>query len=129
MQAKKREDEITSIVIEKCISIHKKIGPGLFESVYEKILARQLREKGIDLHCQVPIKIFYKGVDFGVGFRADMVIEDLVILEIKSVEHILPLHEKQLMTYLKLTGKTVGLLLNFDVDVFKSGIKRIVNKY
>lgn len=129
MQEEKRENQITSIVIEKCIQIHKTVGPGLFESVYERILAKELRDDGIDVNCQVPIKIFYNTVDFGIGFRADMIVEDLVILEIKSIECIQPVHEKQLMTYLKLTGKSVGLLLNFDVDVFKNGIRRIVHKF
>ena len=123
----KREDQISNIVIGECLKIHKKVGPGLFESVYEKILYHELTGIGLKVSRQVPIKVWYNSMDFGIGFKADLVIEDLVIVELKSVESILPVHEKQLMTYLKLTGMKLGMLINFDVNLLKNGITRVVN--
>ncbi len=127
MLHEKREDQISNLVIRECLKIHRSFGPGLFESVYEKILHHELTDIGLIVSRQVPIKVMYNSLDFGIGFKADLIIENLVIVELKSVESILPVHEKQLMTYLKLTGMKLGMLINFDVNLLKDGITRVVN--
>ncbi|MBL7728545.1 MAG: GxxExxY protein [Dinghuibacter sp.] len=122
------ENEIATIVINSAIHIHRELGPGLFESVYEKILEFELRnEKGLYVSTQVPIPVFWKKNKLDIGFRADMIIEDKVIVEIKSIEQIAPVHPKQVLTYLKLTSKKLGLLINFNEELLRSGVKRIVN--
>ena len=121
------ENEIGTRVIEAAIAVHRALGPGLLESVYEVVLAYELRERGLKVDCQVPVAIAYKGIRFDEGFRADMIVEGKVILELKSVEHVIPAHKKQVQTYLKLTGCKLGYLLNFGEDVMKSGITRCVN--
>jgi len=121
------ENEIGSIVVEACIKVHRHLGPGLLESVYQKVLAYELKQRGLRVQCEVPVSVFYDEVEFDDGFRADMIIEGKVILELKSVEQIAPVHMKQLQTYLKLTGIKLGYLLNFGEVLMKSGIKRAVN--
>ncbi len=121
------ENEIGTIVIHECIAIHSALGPGLFESVYEVILARQLQLAGLEVKRQVPIAIKYNGMVFDEGFRADIIVNDKVILELKSVEKVIPVHKKQVLTYLKLTGCKLGYLLNFGNDIMRTGITRCVN--
>jgi GxxExxY protein len=121
------EDYITEKIIKACINVHKALGPGLLESIYEKALSVELFECGLDIKTQVEIPVIYKNKPIGVGFRADVIVENTIILELKSVEKITSLHWKQLLTYLKLTGMPIGLLLNFNVPIFKDGIKRIIN--
>jgi GxxExxY protein len=121
------ENELTKIVIDLCIKIHKALGPGLLESVYEEILIYELKKLGIIVARQVGIPIHYENVKLELGFRADLIVEDRVILELKSVESVLPLHKKQLLTYLKLTNMKVGLLINFNESLMKNGIVRIAN--
>ena len=121
------ENEIGTKVIEAAIAVHRALGPGLLESVYEVVVAHELRERGLKVDCQVPVAIAYKGITFDVGFRADIIVEGKVILELKSVERVIPAHKKQVQTYLKLTGCKLGYLLNFGEDVMKSGITRCVN--
>jgi GxxExxY protein len=121
------ENELTKIVIDLCIKIHKALGPGLLESVYEEILIYELKKLGIIVARQVGIPIHYENVKLELGFRADLIVEDKVILELKSVESVLPLHKKQLLTYLKLTNMKVGLLINFNESLMKNGIVRIAN--
>jgi len=122
-----KENEIGTRVIEAAISVHRELGPGLLESVYEVVLARELKELGLNVERQVPVPITYKGVRFDEGFRADLIVENKVLLELKSVERMMPAHKKQVQTYLKLTGLKLGYLLNFGEDVLKSGITRCVN--
>lgn len=122
-------DEVTGIVIERSIKIHKDLGPGLLESVYEAILEKELLTKGLFVERQKPIDFIYDGIKFSEGFRIDLLVERTVILELKSVETLAPVHPKQLLTYLKLTNLPVGLLLNFGAPVMKEGIHRIVNNY
>jgi iron complex transport system substrate-binding protein len=122
-------DEITGIVIERSIKIHKDLGPGLLESVYEAILEKELLTKGLFVERQKPIDFIYDGIKFSEGFRIDLLVETTVILELKFVETLAPVHPKQLLTYLKLTNLPVGLLLNFGAPVMKEGIHRIVNNY
>ena len=121
------ENEISKIIVDACIKIHTKLGPGLMESVYEAILARELRKRGLTIERQVPVSIEWEGEVFDEGFRADLIVNDLVIIELKSVEQIARVHKKQLLTYLRLTGKRLGLLTNFGADLMKEGLSRIVN--
>jgi GxxExxY protein len=120
-------NEITGIIIEESISIHKELGPGLMESVYEEALYVCLSERGLKVERQVVIPVYFREKKLEVGFRADLIIEDTVIVELKSIEVVAPVHYKKLLTYLKLTSIPVGLLINFYVDLLKNGIKRIVN--
>lgn len=122
-------NDITSIIIEESIKIHNDLGPGLFESVYEEILYYRLAKRGLNVVKQVAIPVFYEEVKMDVGFRADLIVENKVVVEIKSIEAVAPVHHKQLLTYLKLTGLKVGLLINFNEALLKNGIKRIVNNY
>ena len=122
------ENEISSQVIGAAIEVHKELGPGLLESVYETALCHELKGRNMSFERQKVLPVTYKGetIDHG-GFRADLVVESLVIVEIKAVETVMPVHEVQLLTYLKLTRLKLGLLLNFHSAVMKNGIKRIVN--
>ena len=121
------ENEIGSRMIEAAIQVHRELGPGLLETVYEVVLARELSDLGFQVERQVPIPILYKEIRFEEGFRADLIIDRKVLLELKSVERIMPAHKKQVQTYLKLTGLRLGYLLNFGEAVLKSGITRCVN--
>jgi GxxExxY protein len=122
------ENEIASIIINTSFNIHKKLGPGLFESVYESILAYELiNTYHLNIKIQQAIPVIWKGQKLDLGFRADLIVEDLVIIELKSVEKLAPVHHKQLITYLKLTDKKLGLLINFNEALLKDGLKRIVN--
>jgi GxxExxY protein len=121
------ENEIGTIVLECAIDIHRGLGPGLLETVYEIILTRELKNRGLIAERQIPVGITYKGVKFDEGFRADIIVESKVILELKSVEHATAAHKKQVQTYLKLTGYKLGYLLNFGEAMMKDGITRCVN--
>ena len=121
------ENEIGTIVIESAIEIHRELGPGLLESVYEVVLSKELQDRGLNVQRQVPVPIEYKGIRFTEGFRADIIVEGKVILELKSIEKVVSAHKKQVQTYLRLTGCKLGYLLNFGEDVMKSGITRCVN--
>jgi len=122
-------NRITGLIIEEAIRIHTDLGPGLLESVYEEILTYRLDKRGMRLERQSPIPVFYDEIKMDIGFRADLIVQNQVIIEIKSVETLSPVHHKQLLTYLKLTDLTVGLLINFNENLLKNGIKRIVNNY
>ena len=122
-----RENDIGTQVIKAAINVHRELGPGLLETVYEVILARELFDCGLEVERQVSVPIIYKGIRFEEGFRADLIIENKVLLELKSVERILPAHKKQVQTYLRLTGLKLGYLLNFGEAILKSGITRCVN--
>jgi len=122
------ENEIGGVLIETAIQVHRKIGPGLMESVYEAIMAQQLCRKGLEVKRQVAIPIEYEGARFAEGFRADLIIDDKVIVELKCVEMIHEAHKKQLLTYLRLSGIRLGYLLNFSESLMKHGIHRTVNR-
>ncbi len=121
------ENEIAREVVDAAFHIHKALGPGLLETVYEVVLARELGIRGFRVVRQRPVPITFGELDFDEGFRADLIVEDKVILELKSVEQIAPVHKKQLLTYLRLMKKQLGLLINFGAAVIKDGIFRIVN--
>ena len=121
------ENEIGSGIVDSAVKLHQKLGPGLLESVYEAILARSLEKRGLSIERQVAIPIEYDGETFEEGFRADLIVEDKVIVELKSVEKVSLAHKKQLLTYLKLTGLKLGYLLNFGEALMKEGITRTIN--
>jgi GxxExxY protein len=120
-------NEISGEIVDSALRIHSELGPGLLESVYEVLLAYELKERGLAVERQVPIPIQYRGIRFEEGYRLDLLVEDLVVVEIKSVEEVVAVHKKQLLTYLRLTKRPLGLLLNFNVDLMKNGITRIAN--
>ena len=122
-------NRITGKVIDCAIEIHRALGPGLLESVYEAILERKLIRCGLVVERQIPVPICYEGMTFDEGFRADLIINRLVCLELKSVENLAPVHSKQLLTYLKLLNLEVGLLINFGAPTLKEGLHRIVNNF
>jgi GxxExxY protein len=121
------ENKITEKIIGCAIEVHRGLGPGLLESAYEECLYFELTQAGLQFERQVPLPVIYKGVKLDCGYRIDIVVENLVIVEIKAIEKILPVHEAQLLSYLKLYNKKVGLLINFHVPILKSGLKRLVN--
>lgn len=126
-QTKMSENEIGRVVVDAAIAVHRALGPGLLESVYEAVLADELVERGLTVARQVIIPIFYKEKQIDEGYRADILVEDRVVLELKSIEAIRDVHKKQLLTYLKLSGKKLGFLLNFGEVLMKKGIVRVVN--
>jgi len=122
-------NQLTEQVIGACIEIHKTLGPGLLESAYEECLCHELHLAGPRFERQRPLPVAYKGVQLDCGYRLDVVVENKLVVELKSVDALAPIHEAQLLTYLKLSGLTVGLPINFNVPVLRRGIKRIVNHY
>ena len=121
------ENKIAKQVMDAAFDIHRALGPGLLETVYEVILARKLENSGMSVERQVPISIRFEGMTFDEGFRADLIVERKVIIELKSVERLQPVHGKQLLTYLRLTDCRLGLLINFGENLLKNGFKRVVN--
>ena len=122
-------EEIARVTVDCGFHLHKNLGPGLLESVYEAIMADQLVRRGLNVQRQVPIPIRYDGIELPEGFRADLLIEGVLLVELKSVERLSPLHGKQVLTYLRLLDMPLGLLINFGGETFKEGVKRIVNNH
>jgi GxxExxY protein len=120
-RSKLLHEQLTENVIGAAIEVHRELGPGLMESAYEECLCHELHLRALKFERQVPLPVRYKGVGLDCGYRIDLVVEDSLILELKCLEHILPVHAAQLLTYLKLTGKRVGLILNFNVSVLTQG--------
>ncbi len=123
----KKEDKLSREIIGAAIEVHKNLGPGLLESAYEECLCHELSLRKINFQCQKPLPVEYKKVKLDCGYRLDVLVENMVVLELKAVQTIEPIHEAQLLTYLKLSGLKLGMLINFNVPVLKNGIKRIVN--
>jgi GxxExxY protein len=121
------ENDVARIVVDAAYKIHTTLGPGLLESVYKEVLKYELEKRGLSVEMEVAIPIVYEDVKLDVGYRADMIVEGLVIVELKSIEELANVHKKQTLTYLRLANKRLGLLINFNVDLIKNGIKRIVN--
>jgi GxxExxY protein len=121
------ENQIGGVVVDCAVRIHSDLGPGLLETVYEVLLANALEQRGLRVERQVPVPIEYEGKKFVEGFRADMIVESKVLLELKSVEHVSPAHKRQLPTYLRLTGLKLGYLLNFGEALMRDGITRTIN--
>jgi len=122
-----RENEVSGIIIDVAMHIHRTLGPGLLESVYEAILKYELEKRGLRVERQVPVPVNWEEVHLDIGFRADLIVENLVVVELKSVEKIASVFKKQLLTYLRLTNLRLGLILNFGAELMKDGIARVVN--
>ena len=122
------ENEVARTVVDAALEVHKALGPGLLESVYEAVLAYELKERGLRVERQVPVPIFYGPIRFDEGFRADLVVEGKVIVELKSVEKTAPVHKKQTLTYIRLADVRLGLLINFGDVLLKNGITRLANR-
>ena len=120
-------NQVSGIVVDAAMKVHSALGPGLLESAYEMCLVRELRKRGLRVESQVPIAVRYEGETLDVGYRADLLVEGIVLVELKSVEAILPIHKAQLLSYLRLSSREVGLLINFNVEHLKNGIKRVIN--
>jgi GxxExxY protein len=125
----KEIDEITAEVLDVALRLHRELGPGLLESVYEALLARRLQNLGYRVATQQLISAEFEGVLFEAAFRADLIVDDRLLVEVKSVERLMPVHSKQLLTYLRLKRQPVGLLINFGGETLKEGFRRIVNDY
>jgi GxxExxY protein len=117
----------SGLVVDAAIRVHSKLGPGLLEGAYEACLMHELGRRRLGVRCQVPLPVIYEGVQIELGYRLDLIVEEVILVELKAVARIVPLHEAQLMSYLKLSGFRVGLLINFNVIHLKDGIRRIVN--
>ena len=124
-----QENELTEKVIGAAIEVHRHLGPGLLESAYDHCLCHELSRLGIAFNREVGLPVEYKGLRLDCGYRMDIVVEGLVVVEVKAVESVLPIHKAQLLTYLRVAKKRVGLLINFNVQMLRSGIKRVVNDY
>ena len=122
------ENEIATIIVDASLKIHRSLGPGLLESVYQATLRYELQKRGLNVVQQVGLPVHYEEVKLEIGFRVDLIVNDKVVIEIKSVEALAPVHRKQLATYLRLMDLRLGLLLNFNVELMKHGIQRVVNR-
>jgi GxxExxY protein len=121
------EISLAKEIVDSAFKVHKSLGPGLLESVYERVLTYELEKRRLSVSRQVPVRIIYESLIFDEGFRADIIVENKVIVELKSVESVAPVHKKQLLTYLRLTDKRLGLLINFGAEFIRDGISRVVN--
>lgn len=124
----RRINDLSRIVVDCAMKIHMELGPGLLESAYEALLENELKKRGVSVQRQIPVPLVWDGVKLPEGFRADMIVEGVLLIEIKSVEHVSPAHFKQVLTYLRLTDLRLGLLINFGEAQLKDGIRRVVNK-
>jgi GxxExxY protein len=124
---RQKADDLSREIIVAAIEVHKHLGPGLFESAYEECLCCELGLRGIEFKRQVPLPLNYKGMKLECGYRIDLLVEDLVVVELKTVEAIAPIHDAQLLTYLKLRNKWLGMIINFNVKLLKDGVRRLVN--
>jgi GxxExxY protein len=122
-----RENSIAKVIVDAAFKIHTKLGPGLLEAVYETILAYELRQREFIVERQKPVQIYWDDVLFEEGYRLDLLVEEKVLIEVKSIESVMPVHKKQLLTYLRLTDKRLGLLINFNEELIRNGITRVVN--
>ena len=126
-KTRRGKEELSRIVVDCGYNLHRELGPGLLESVYEVVLAKKLEQRGLRVKRQMPVPITVMGMTFDEGFRADIIVEELLLLELKSVEKIAPVHAKQVLTYLRLLKLPLGLLINFGAATFKEGVQRNVN--
>jgi len=126
--AEKRENEISAVILDTCIKFHTSYGPGLFESVYEEVLCYELIKRNLFVERQKPIPLIHEDIKLEIGFRADIIVENRVLVEIKSIQTLADVHFKQVQTYLKLTGLKLGLLINFNEHLLKDGYHRIANR-
>jgi len=120
-------EEVASLIVDAAIKVHRALGPGLLESAYQKCLTYELNKRGLHVDCEVPLPVHYEEIEIDVGYRVDMIVENCIVIENKTVEQLAPIHEAQLLTYLKLGDYNLGFLLNWNSTLIKHGIKRIVN--
>ena len=123
------ENQLTEKIIGCAIEVHKVLGPGLLESAYEECFCYELNQQGLSFNRQVPLPVVYKGIKLDCGYRIDVLVDDIIVVELKTVEKLLPIHDAQLLTYLKLCKRPIGLLMNFNVPTLKNGVKRLVNQF
>ncbi len=126
---RERLNKLGAIILDACITVHRELGPGMLESAYEISLRKELELRGLNVRVQVPVYLEYKGENLGKGYLIDLLVEEEIIIEAKAVEMMHPVYEAQLITYLKLSGKNLGYLINFNVPLVKDGFKRIVYKF
>ena len=124
----KDENELSKVILDAAFRVHSALGPGLLESAYEACLAYELRNEGLEVFTQVPLPLVYREVRLDIGYRLDMVVEDLVVVEIKAIDSLTAIHQAQVISYLKLSGKKLGILINFNTLHLRDGIKRVVHK-
>jgi GxxExxY protein len=129
MTEKEKLNQITENIISAAIDVHRTLGPGLLESAYEACLAFELAERGLKIEQQKPLPVIYRQVKLDCGYRLDLLVEEAVVVEVKTVDRIAPIHKAQLLSYLRLSGRKVGLLINFNVEFLKNGIVRLVNNF
>ena len=122
------ENQIAAAVVDAAFKIHTTLGPGLLESIYEATLEYELRNRGLSVLRQIGLPVYYEGLKLEIGYRVDLIVGDKVIIEIKSIEALAPIHKRQLLTYLRLANMRLGLLINFNVERIKDGIQRVVNR-
>ncbi|HSE50167.1 MAG TPA: GxxExxY protein [Terriglobales bacterium] len=125
-QAKRSANAVSKLIVDGAMKVHTALGPGLLESTYAACLAQELRNQGLEVRTEVPLPVFYEGLKLEIGYRIDMLVGDVVVVEVKSIDAIAPIHQAQLLSYLKLSGRGLGLLLNFNVVHLKDGIRRFV---
>ncbi|MEZ4707974.1 MAG: GxxExxY protein [Caldilineaceae bacterium] len=128
MKTRSELEAVATIIVSAAVRVHSSLGPGLLESAYQACLAHELRKRGLRVRCEVVMPVRYAGVDVDAGYRLDMLIEEVIVIENKAVQELLPIHEAQLITYLKLSGCKIGFLLNWNVKMMKEGINRYVNR-
>ena len=122
-----KENEVAQVIVDVAFQVHKQLGPGLLESVYQTVMAHELRKRGLRVQSEAPVPVVWDGIRMEVGFRADLLVEQCVMVELKSVESVAPVHKKQLLTYLRIADRRLGLLINFGTALIKDGISRVVN--
>jgi len=127
MMTRQAIEALAAVVVDAMIKVHRALGPGLLESAYQACLAHELRQRGLRVECEVALPVRYDGLDIDAGYRIDMLVEGVILIENKAVQAILPIHEAQLLTYLKLSGQKLGFLVNWNVPLIRDGIKRMVN--
>jgi len=129
MSKSKEEIELVATqLVDSMLAVHRELGPGLLESTYQACLAYELRDRGVEVRCEVELPVKFKGLEIEAGYRIDMLVADCIVIENKSVQALVPIHEAQLLTYMKLSGCRLGFLVNWNVPLIKDGIKRIANK-
>jgi len=128
MKTREELEELASVLVDAIVQVHKALGPGLLESAYQACLAHELRKRGLGVGCEVQLPVRYDGLEIEAGYRIDMLVEEEIIVENKSVQSLAPIHEAQLLTYLKLSSRRLGFLINWNAALIKDGIKRMVNK-
>lgn len=122
-------EAIAKELVDAMVTVHRELGPGLLESAYQACLAYELRNRGIEVQCEAKLPVRYKGLEIEAGYRIDLLVAGCIVVENKSVQELAPIHEAQLLTYLKLSGRRLGFLINWNVPLIKDGIKRMVNKF